>query len=412
MRFCMLTTFYGEQSFGGDAAYVERLARALVRHGHEVDVVHCSDAFAATAKGHPLRQATPADGVRVHTLRSPVGRLSPLWSHQTGRMGVKAGAIRSLLERGGFDVVHFHNVSLLGAPEVLEVAAPGAVRLLTAHEYWLVCPMHALWKLDRELCERPQCVRCAAQAGRPPQLWRAVGRLEEALARLDAVICPSRHSIAMHAERGVMRPLTHLPYFLPRDWAGEPGPALRRARPYVAAAGRLVRWKGFEWLIELMDRLPHLDLVLAGAGPLEPELRRLAATRPNVELAGLLAPPELAALFRGARTVVVPSLGYETFGYVVLEALSVGTPVVVRRRGALEELVDASGGGLAFETDDQAAGHVAALASDDPLRERLARAGEEAMRGVWSERAHLDAYLGLVERHGAAGRRMREALSA
>lgn len=68
-----------------------------------------------------------------------------------------------------------------------------------------------------------------------------------------------------------------------------------------------------------------------------------------------------------------------------------GTPVVVRRRGALEELVDASGGGLAFETDDEAAGQVAALASDDPLRERLARAGEEAMRGVWFE--HLDAYL-------------------
>jgi glycosyltransferase involved in cell wall biosynthesis len=89
-----------------------------------------------------------------------------------------------------------------------------------------------------------------------------------------------------------------------------------------------------------------------------------------------------------------------------------GTPVVVRRRGALEELVDASGGGLAFENDDEAAGQVAALASDDPLRERLARAGDEAMRGVWSERAHLDAYLGLVERHGAAGRRMREALSA
>lgn len=398
MRFCMLTTFYGAQSFGGDAAYVERLSRALVRRGHEVEIVHCADAFAATASGQPLRRTEPVEGVRVHMLRSRLGRASPLWSHQTGRMGPKAAPLRELLDRGGFDVVHFHNVSLLGAPEILDAPAAGAVRLMTAHEYWLVCPMHSLWKLDREVCERPQCVRCGARSLRPPQLWRTSTRLRTALAGLDALICPSRHSAAMHAARGITRPVRHLPYFLPSDWA-EPAATATPipARPYVAAAGRLVRWKGFHELIELLDRLPQLDLRLAGAGPLESELRGLAADRSNVELVGLLTFAELAELFRGARAVVVPSLGYETFGYVVLEALSVGTPVVVRRRGALAELLDDSGGGLAFETDDEAVEQIARVARDDGLRDRLARAGAVALRERWSERAHLDAYLELVE---------------
>ena len=38
MKFCMLTTFFGAHSFGGDAAFVDRLSRALARHGHEVHV--------------------------------------------------------------------------------------------------------------------------------------------------------------------------------------------------------------------------------------------------------------------------------------------------------------------------------------------------------------------------------------
>ena len=39
MKFCMFTTFFGAHSFGGGAGYFERLARALARRGHEVDVV-------------------------------------------------------------------------------------------------------------------------------------------------------------------------------------------------------------------------------------------------------------------------------------------------------------------------------------------------------------------------------------
>lgn len=403
MRFCMVTTFFGGHSFGGDAAYVERLSLALARRGHEVEVVHCADAFHAVAGSHPLRSFEPVDGVEVHTLHSRVGMLSPLWSHQTGRLGPKSRGLRSVLERRDFDVVHFHNVSLMGAPQVLRSTdrSGHAIRLMTAHEYWLVCPMHSLWKNDREVCERPQCVRCSLQGRRPPQAWRRTSALSDALEGLDALICPSRHAVRMHRARGITRPIVHLPYFLPDDWAGVPGPVVdspRSERPYVAAAGRFVRWKGFRELIELMDRLPDVDLRLAGMGPRESELRELAAGRPNVELVGLLPPSELARLFRGARAVVVPSLGYETFGYVVLEAFSAGAPVVVRRGGALTELVDESGGGIAYETDEEAIDAIAGFAGDDALRRELAEAGAAALRGRWSESTQFEAYLELVDR--------------
>ena len=86
-----------------------------------------------------------------------------------------------------------------------------------------------------------------------------------------------------------------------------------------------------------MRYLPEVDLRIAGTGPIEQDLRELAADLPNVHFEGLLGGPALARLFRGARAVVVPSLFPETFGYVVLEAFAVGTPVVVHEAGALCE---------------------------------------------------------------------------
>ena len=55
MKVCMVTTFFGAHSFGGDAAYVDRLSRALLGRGHEVHVFHCVDAFNAVRGDHPLR---------------------------------------------------------------------------------------------------------------------------------------------------------------------------------------------------------------------------------------------------------------------------------------------------------------------------------------------------------------------
>ena len=45
LRLCMVTTFYPPFNFGGDGITVQRLANALAERGHEVEVVHCVDAF-------------------------------------------------------------------------------------------------------------------------------------------------------------------------------------------------------------------------------------------------------------------------------------------------------------------------------------------------------------------------------
>lgn len=402
MKFCMITTFFGAHSFGGDAAYVDRLCQALCRRGHEVHVFHCVDAFNAVRGEHPLRQYTPTPGLHLHPLESGRGTLSPLATQATGLPLFKSKALREVLDADDLDVVHFHNISLVGGPGVLGLGANRrAVRIMTAHEHWLICPMHLLWKYDRKACDGNACVRCTIAGKRPPQAWRYTGAIPKGLGNLDALVFPSKHALDEHRTRGMDRwaPLVHVPYFLPDDWSGgiEDQEPAATERPYLAAAGRLVAMKGFQRLIPLMKNLPEVDLRLAGTGPYEPELRRLAEGLPNVRFEGLLGGEGLAQLFRGARAVVVPSLFPETFGYVVLEAFATGTPVIVHEGGgAIRETGAESGGGLAYRTDSELLTAMRRMVHDEDLRNELGARGFAQRIGPWSESEHVHRYMDLI----------------
>ena len=202
--------------------YVYRLSNELARRGHHVTVVHCADAFDAM-RGPPAGEFANHPNVTVHTLASRFGRVSPLVTYLSGRPGLKAKELTRILGQP-FDVVHFHNVSLIGGPGVLELGS--GVKLYTTHEHWLVCPMHVLWKNDREPCEQPQCLRCTLAFRRPPQLWRYGGAARSRHQRSRPLpLAEPIHGSTHTASAGSQRPMRHLPLFLPR---AEAAPACAR----------------------------------------------------------------------------------------------------------------------------------------------------------------------------------------
>ncbi len=157
--------------------YVYRLAHALGAAGHQVDVVYCHDSYHFVHPGHPENAYPEHPNVRVHALRSGYGFWSPLLSHQTGRPLLKQRSIQTILDRVEPEVIHFHNISLLG-PAVLRLqpARGQALKLYTTHDHWLNCPIMTLWKYNSRVCEKPDCIRCTIQAKRPPlsSVWYAL----------------------------------------------------------------------------------------------------------------------------------------------------------------------------------------------------------------------------------------------
>jgi len=399
----MVTTFYPPYHFGGEAMYLYRLSNALAERGHRVTVVHCQDSFELLTPAGPRGAFPQHENVRVHRLKSSLGPMSPLVSYLSGRPGLKSASLDRIFARERFDVVHFHLITLFG-PGVLRYGGD-ALKLYTMHDHWLVCPMYDLWKDDRELCEKPECFTCQLAFRRPPQLWRHTSLLAEMLPEVDLFLAPSRSTIRQHERRGFPYAIRHLPYFLPLDEADRdverPGPDAD-GRKYFLFVGRLVKLKGAQTLVEAFRRYEDADLLIAGDGSYEGELRRLASGLDHVRFLGRVHPDELRALYAGAVAVLVPSLVYETFGLISLEAFGMRTPVIARKLGAVGELVRESGGGIVYRSEDELIDAMEELRTDPARRDELGNLGHEAARVRWSEEPHLDMYLGLIDEARAA----------
>ncbi len=399
MRFCMVTTFFPPYNFGGDGIFVQRLSNELALRGHQVEVIHSVDSYRLLAGREPAQTSQDHPNVTVHGLRSPFGRLSPLATQQTGRPLFEAGRIEKILDRG-FDVIHYHNISLVGGPKILEYGH--GLKLYTMHEYWLVCPTHTLFRYQRAPCVQPHCLACSLSYGRPPQWWRYTNLLPEAAKHVDAFLAPTPFVRAAHHERGFAGPIVHLPYFVPKaepvEQSAEAPGAGRDQQPYFLFVGRLEKIKGLHTLIPVVRRCGKARLLIAGAGSDEARLRCLAGDDPRIIFLGHLSARQLQPLYRQAAALIVPSIVYETTAFVIFEAFQQQTPVIARNLGGMAGVVAESGGGIAYDGDEGLVRAMDQILADPVGRDAMGRRGYQAYTERWTPSAHLEAYFELIDR--------------
>jgi len=167
-------------------------------------------------------------------------------------------------------------------------------------------------------------------------------------------------------------------------------------RPYVLYAGRIDAGKGCAEMLEFheryrRDRPGAAPLVLIGKLAM-PEPRA-----PGVHYLGYLSEDEKFAALAGARAVICPS-PYESLSIVLLEALSLGTPVLATARSAvLKDHCVRSNAGLWYEDGDEFVEALDLLVERSDLRAALARKGRAYVRENYAWPAVLDRYRRLVD---------------
>ena len=214
----MLTTFYPPFTFGGD----QDRGRAAGRGARPGRTCHRRPRRGrlpgAERTGGPRQSRARRRHRRAPTERPR--RLSPFLAQQTGRPVLQRRGIEAVLRRG-FDVVNFHNVSLLGGPGLLNLGSAARSTSPTSAPARLPDP--------RPLATRPGAVpgasiaHCTLRHRRHLNLWRYTGSLERRLDEVDAFVALSEFSRRKHAEFGFSQPMELLPYCLPDE-----APRLRR----------------------------------------------------------------------------------------------------------------------------------------------------------------------------------------
>lgn len=178
----------------------------------------------------------------------------------------------------------------------------------------------------------------------------------------------------------------------------------------VVTVGRYVPEKNQALLLEALaliaPRHPRLRALLVGFGRLEEELRSHVARLGLDDVVVLTGAREDAVDLAGAADVFVLSSAEEALGLSLIEAMTLGRPVIATRVGGIVDLVEDGRTGLLVETND--AGALAAgierLLDDRELAARLAEAGAEHARRTFSVETmvdgYLDAYRQATERRG------------
>lgn len=160
-----------------------------------------------------------------------------------------------------------------------------------------------------------------------------------------------------------------------------PESLLSRSHPRVVTVGRLVPWKGIPGLIDavvtLREEFPEASLTIVGDGPDRATLETYAGTRlPNaVSFTGALSHADTLAVIKNADVFVLNST-YEGLSHLLIEAASLGVPIVATSVGGNPEVVTDGVGGLLVPPGDPEALAKALkrMSTDSTLREQL-RAG-------------------------------------
>jgi glycosyltransferase involved in cell wall biosynthesis len=253
------------------------------------------------------------------------------------------------------DVVHVHSVFPMFSPSVLVAChRAGVPVVMTVHSHILTCPTwYHLYK--GEICE--DCVggheyRCFTKNCRGNILESAAYALRSGVARVLRLFRDNVTLFIALSQFGKNK-LVHAGFpadqivVVPNATSVSVSSSHHRvAGDYVGFAGRVSREKGIDTLLSAALSLTDVPIRLAGNGPVLAEM--VARAPSNVSFVGMLEPDALIEFYRRCRFVVVPSLTFEQFPMVAVDAMALGLPVVASRIGALPELIDDGVQGLLF----------------------------------------------------------------
>ncbi|MCY4070997.1 MAG: glycosyltransferase family 4 protein [Chloroflexi bacterium] len=398
MRLALLSDQIPPEGAGGAEAVVWRLARGLADEGHDVHVI----AATRGASFEEIRDGVPT--YHIHSVYPERFRAwLSLWNPRT------VGQLRALLLRLQPQVVNAHNIHFYLSYHALKVARDaGAATVFSAHD---VMPF-AYSKLRHFTRGGPRQINLP-DAYRLPRFYNLKKNRFRYNPWRNRII---RRYLSLYAERRTVPSRALAQAFMAnglppadvvhngidlREWS-EADRALvlelrRRfdlaGKQVVLIAGRLTPDKGTVPLLKAMDRLkerlPGVTVLALTARDIDEQIpAAYSHLRSLIRAGGWLGGAELRAAYDLADVVVVPSVIFDTFPTVNLEAMAAGKPVVATCFGGSPEIIIDGETGFIVNPFDTAtlAERLGRLLADRDLSREMGRRGRARIR----ERFALD----------------------
>ncbi len=348
---------------GGAERAVFDIAELLRSHGHEV-------AFLSMAHSENRPEASPSEFVseaEYHKKHSffQSARLAfrILWNFEAEKK------MEALLDSFRPDIVHFHDTYRELSPSVIRsVKKRGIPSVMTLHDYALLSPSRTLFSKQKGVWTSPvpsiketiqtPFVQNSSLKSLLALLEYRLHRMMRAYEGISAYIAPSSFLKNLFERNGfsggiihVSNPLLDVRARMERARTERDIP--KQSAPFVFV-GRLDEEKGIDFLLDVFAKYTGVSpLLIVGDGPDRKKLLKKAhmlhlLESGKVVFVGRKSAEERDRILLASKALLVPSLWYENQPYVIMEALSLGTPVTVSDTGALPDMIDQGENGFSF----------------------------------------------------------------
>jgi glycosyltransferase involved in cell wall biosynthesis len=340
---------------GGAELIVSYLCEGLARRGHRVTVVStCGPEMepypTETRNGVEIIRFFPSnlywsfDRSREPGFKKLLWHARDAWNRQAGLR------LQAIFATARPDLLHTHVIDGMSASIWARAKRAGMRVIHTAHDYHLLCPRAFLLTSEWHVCSRPRL------ACRIYRNWHVL-----TTRYVDLFISPSRFLLEMHEKAGLRvahRGVVHNGIPQPDDVE-----RVRRLRPpdshlRFLMLSRLTVEKGVRVVLDAVARLPRdlgVEIVIAGGGPLENEVRLAAARDRRISYLGYVDGEAKLQVLSRAGYLLLPSLWYENAPVVIIEAAAYGLGLIGSDIGGIPEFVEPGQTGLLFPPGDAAA---------------------------------------------------------
>jgi len=337
MRILILHNYYGHYALGGEGNVFETEAAYLKDHGHEVRKFSCTNS--------EIMNAGITDKIAAF-FRAP-------WSMPSYR------AVRKEINRFKPDIMHVHNFFFMLSPSVFRAARDTAVpTVATLHNYRFISPCSQLLR-NGKICEK--CVnknplpilwhRCYHNSFLASLLryrvYYSSQKSKHWLDDINSFVALTEFGRQKFIDAGFSAESIFVkPNCVGDPLTDEPTP------PGLGAlfVGRLSREKGLGHLITAWQKINY-PLTIIGDGPLYSELKTNNKNL-NITFLGSLDREKVFDYIKKSAFLITPSIWYEPFGLVNIEAMAMARPVIGSRLAALPQIIDENKTGLLFTPAD------------------------------------------------------------
>ena len=273
--------------------------------------------------------------------------------------------VKKFIKAKHIDIVHVHNTLNLISPSVYYAARAMKVPVVqTIHNFRLLCPGATFYR-DGHICE--DCVSkglmCAVKHScyRNNKLQTLACVISTKIHRMTGIYGKINYICLTKFNKEKLLQLKQIkvdrvfvkPNFV-ATVTGKIVPYGQRQNQFIFV-GRLDKLKGVDILFEAWKQMgiSAPKLIVCGTGPMEYWCREFVKNNNvNIEMKGLVSNKEAKQLIANSRALILPTQWYEGFPMTIVEAYSVGTPVICSDLGNAGSLIEKGTTGLKFNSWD------------------------------------------------------------